>query len=346
MNPRPRVTQKTIAAAVGNDQSTVSLALRYHPSIPAGTRDRIFAAAERLGYRPDPMLSALSAYRNQTRTTKFQGTMGWLADSRHGVIWRNNPALCAIYDAARQHAEKLGYKTEIFDLKDLRNGLTSAARIARSRGIQGFLVCPQPLANTRLADFPWEWFTAVTFGYTLEFPRLDAVGTDYVQVVSRILEELRLRGYQRIGLAMPPEHARRIRFAYTAAYLAFHHQWEIEPALPVCPDDGEGTDGTVLRAWILRHQPDAIIAASNPHIVTMLNRWGISVPDQLGVTWSILPNDDTLSGVRENTSEVGRNAVELLVSTIHHGGRGIPTVPKRILIDGIWNAGCTIRASR
>ena len=46
--------------------TTVSLALRNHPRLPQDTRERIQKMAERLGYRPDPFLQALVAYRGKT----------------------------------------------------------------------------------------------------------------------------------------------------------------------------------------------------------------------------------------------------------------------------------------
>ncbi|MCL5096867.1 MAG: helix-turn-helix domain-containing protein [Candidatus Omnitrophica bacterium] len=46
-----------IARAAGGCRSTVSLALRNHPGIPFGTRQRIKAIASRLGYRPNPFVT-------------------------------------------------------------------------------------------------------------------------------------------------------------------------------------------------------------------------------------------------------------------------------------------------
>ncbi|MBM3866623.1 MAG: LacI family DNA-binding transcriptional regulator [Verrucomicrobia bacterium] len=57
------VTQRDIAQAAGLSQATVSLALRRHPGLPATTIDRVHAAAASLGYRPDPLISALMSQR-------------------------------------------------------------------------------------------------------------------------------------------------------------------------------------------------------------------------------------------------------------------------------------------
>ena len=43
----------------------MSLALRNHPRLPLETRERIRSLAEKMGYRPDPFLRALVAYRGK-----------------------------------------------------------------------------------------------------------------------------------------------------------------------------------------------------------------------------------------------------------------------------------------
>ena len=52
---------KHVAQAAGVSVMTVSLALRRAPSIPEATRQRVLAEAARLGYRRNPLVSALMA---------------------------------------------------------------------------------------------------------------------------------------------------------------------------------------------------------------------------------------------------------------------------------------------
>jgi DNA-binding LacI/PurR family transcriptional regulator len=54
-----RVTIKELARAVEVDPSTVSLAFNHKNRVAAGTRDRIFEAAKKLGYRPNQMARGL-----------------------------------------------------------------------------------------------------------------------------------------------------------------------------------------------------------------------------------------------------------------------------------------------
>jgi LacI family transcriptional regulator len=78
-SPKPRrVTVRDIAEEVGLHFTTVAEALRGSSRIKEATRLRVEEAAERMGYRPDPILSALSAYRSSDMRSSFQGVIVWI----------------------------------------------------------------------------------------------------------------------------------------------------------------------------------------------------------------------------------------------------------------------------
>jgi LacI family transcriptional regulator len=58
-----RVTLADVARAAGVHRTTVALALRNHPGLPGETLARLKTIARKMGYRPDPTLAALNAYR-------------------------------------------------------------------------------------------------------------------------------------------------------------------------------------------------------------------------------------------------------------------------------------------
>ena len=75
-----RVTLADIAAKAAVHVTTVSLALRNHPRLPEATRQRIQALAEELGYRPDPMLRALVAYRGRAMDRRNTPTLAYVTN--------------------------------------------------------------------------------------------------------------------------------------------------------------------------------------------------------------------------------------------------------------------------
>jgi LacI family transcriptional regulator len=68
-NPSPKkiITLKSVAEHVGLSMGTISLVLNRAPqssSIPQHTQDRIFAAARKLAYKPNPVARALRTKRS------------------------------------------------------------------------------------------------------------------------------------------------------------------------------------------------------------------------------------------------------------------------------------------
>src|SRR5687767_13754310 len=108
MNRRPTI--RDIAKIVGFSHSTVSEALRDHPSIPEKTREKIRKVADQIGYRFDPMLSALSSYRWKGYQPSHQGTLAWLVDARNEKDYRRKVDYSRILIQVRERASQLGYR--------------------------------------------------------------------------------------------------------------------------------------------------------------------------------------------------------------------------------------------
>ncbi|MGE9292010.1 MAG: LacI family DNA-binding transcriptional regulator, partial [Puniceicoccales bacterium] len=77
---KARVRLKDIAADLGLSVSAVSMALREDASIPAETVKRVKDAAQRLGYAPDPALSALAAYRSGLKVREDFNVIALVSD--------------------------------------------------------------------------------------------------------------------------------------------------------------------------------------------------------------------------------------------------------------------------
>jgi len=340
---QPRVTQQDIAKRAGVHRATVSMALKGHPNIPKKTRERILKIANELGYEPDPMLSALAAYRNRQRPSAYHGSLAWLVNSAFGFDWRDRtlrPHFSDYFEGATAQARRYGFRLEIFDFN--APGMTAArvASILTARGVSGVLLCPQPRPETNL-DFPWQKFSVVTFGYSLATPRLHTVSATQYRAMRHAVHELRQRGYQRIGLALDGDHDLRTDHNYLAGYLVEQHLAGGGTTVPTLsapyPDHG------AIARWLRAHRPDAIVTG-NYHFLDVLRSMGRRVPEDIGVVCPLLPSADTeLAGVIENSVEIGSVAVDFLIGMIHRQERGIPTNPQRIHVEGRWLPGKTLR---
>ncbi|AHF90638.1 LacI family transcriptional regulator [Opitutaceae bacterium TAV5] len=334
--PERAPTQADVARAAGVHRTTVSLALKNHPGLPRATCERIQRIATKLGYAPDPMLSALIARRNRLAPHAFQGTLAWLVNNVPPWDWR--PIFHEYYEGAVARAKRYGYGIDVFDLH--APGMTSRrlASIFSSRNIRGILVPPLPQANMEL-DFPWERFSAVAFGYTLRRPQLHMVGAAQFRGLALAMRKVREKGFRRIGFIYSPEHNERVDHNYLAAYLVEEYMHHGGPLIPPLADMAE------FRAWHALHRPEVVVMSSSNRIVDRIRELGLRVPEDIGVVSPFFTSrHETLSGVYENSLRIGETAVDLVVAMIQRGERGVPEAPQRILIDGIWMEGTTLSA--
>lgn len=338
-NKRP--TQKDIAAQAGVHTSTVCLALKNHPTIPAETCRRIQKIAIELGYHPDPMLSALAAYRTALKPAAFHGQLAWLSVSNSRFNWRKVSVYSAYMEGAARQAQRHGYTLQDYNLGERGMSPTRLAGIMRARGVRGILVCPMPEAHTDL-EFPWDGFSVVSIGHTLEKPALNLVAANYHQSMRLIMRNLRMLGYRRIGLALPGDLNVRVGEHYLAAYLVEQRELpaarRLEPYLEMPPTK------TGFAAWLARARPDALIT-SNYIFPEYLNDLGVKVPDRLAVAVVFKRVvGDNYAGIDQKVSRTGEVAMDILVSMIQRNECGVPEDPLQILVEGHWVQGATAPA--
>lgn len=335
--PAGRVTQRDVAERAGVHRSTVSLALRDNPNIPAETTERVKQAAAELGYEPDPMLTALAAYRSGRRDKPFRGTLAWLVNNNPMHDWRAVTMIRDIYLGAKERAPVHGYSLEIFKLGV--NGLpgTRVAGVLRSRNVSGILVCPQPRPNTAL-DFPWGNFSSVAFGHTLVSPQLHTVVSAHFRSMMHLLNETRALGYRRIGLVHSRNVDMRVSHAYLGAYLANSHLYGAGVSVP--PVDPAEDD---FKRWFRRCRPDAVVSAGLADITAVLEGAGLSAPRDVGVAVLPLPEaSGEMAGMYENSRHMGAIAIDLLVSLMQQGLRGAPEFPHYTHVDSVWVPGASL----
>src|SRR5688572_12643850 len=335
-NRRP--TQKTIATLAGVHTSTVCLALKNHPTIPAATCERIQKIAADIGYQPDPMLSALAAYRTALRPAVFHGQLAWLSMSNARFDWRKVPVYSAYMQGAAKQAEHHGYTLEDFNLGERGMTLSRLAGIMRARGVRGILVCPMPAAHTVL-DFPWANFSAVSLGHTLDSPALNLVAANHHQSLRLIFRQLTQLGYERIGLALPGDLNARVGDHYLAAYLvdqrAVPASRRLTPYLEMPPSKAG------FATWLKKTRPDALIT-TNYIFPDYLKELGVKVPGDLGVAVVFKRvAGDNFAGIDQNVQRTGEVAMDVLVSMIQRNETGVPSNPLQTQVEGQWIPGET-----
>ncbi len=335
-----RPTQKNIAEATGLTQAAVSMALAKHPKISAETQQKVHEAAERLGYRPDPFLSALSAYRKQILPVQYQATLAWLVNEGEDSRWKNSTTFRLYLSGAIKRANELGYRLEEHYLRGKNMTPRRLAGMLQARNIPGILLAPQPGPDMSI-EFDFTKFSAVTFGYTLLKPALHLATLHQFRSMTKLMTNLRRLGYKRPGLALSDESDRRADYNWSAAYLS--SQRRLPPGGRVTPLLPQPLTQAVFTRWFKQHRPDVVIAIW-PEVREWLIEAGESIPETTGLALLSVPDEGKVfSGIWENPELIGARALEFLVDLIHRRECGVPAVPLSQLVDGTWVDGTTLR---
>ncbi|MGE9292200.1 MAG: LacI family DNA-binding transcriptional regulator [Puniceicoccales bacterium] len=334
-----RITQQDIARKAGVHRATVSMALKHHPRIPAATRERILQLAEELGYRPDPMLSALATYRSGQQKHTYQGTLAWLVVHREDIDlkWREIDTYRLYYEGAQRRADKYGYKVEVFELGHNKLSPKRLASMLKARNINGILLCPQPNPWVSM-DFPWSDFSLITFGYTLLKPKLHTVTSTQYRAMVQTMTEMHKAGYRRIAFVFDFAQDAKADHNFLAGYLVAQQQIGQPPMLI----DYQWRDLKGFKERIEGMRPEAIVTGDFK-IHQRTAEIGIRIPEDLPVACVALNSlDSELTGICENSFHIGEIAVERLANMIAHGERGVPELVQRTHIEGQWVPGNTL----
>ncbi len=345
-NPQlPRVTLRDVAQSVGVSHVTVSLALRGDPRVSEARRIEVERAARKLGYRPDPMLASLCAYRQSRRSVAIHSTIAWLNQWPDSRALRKLREFAAYWRGAKTAAEILGYRLEEFVLDSELNG-ERLEKILLTRGVRGVLLPPHP-AGFNLPNFDWSQFSVVRFGVSVADPCAHVITSDQMNCAELAFRKVREHGYARIGFVTSRKHDRNTGGNFRAGYLA------IQDALvplrehlePLILDEREAVlDERALRPWLRRYKPDSIIT-TDPRVHDMLMDLGIEVPRDMGAAALSVLDGNFDAGVDQNSFEVGQVAVRTLASLIQQNERGVPQYCRRILVEGRWVDGASLPAA-
>jgi len=359
MKEKSTVTHRQIARCAGCSQTSVSFALRNDPRLPPATRRRIQKLAEKMGYRPDPRVAELMTQIRSTRKTRPVATLAWIY---HHLPPATDLRAAAEYQFrfAAQRAAELGYRLEPFwiyspslspsagdqtmtdrpmsgDLPGLP--VKSLNRILHARNIRGVILAP---GCTHKTFYPlrWERLAAVSLGHAPFQPTLHRVIPDGIYNAALCLKQLQEIGYRRVGLALPAQ-AQEWTHSFIAHYpnVGVHNLPQL--LIPAFNTQGE----RLFSQYVKRYRPDALMC-SGAGFKTWLEKLGLNVPADIGlaeVDVTADPETRAWSGIDIHADRLAISAVDLLVAELQNNRMGLPPFPKKIVIEGQWVGGATVR---
>ena len=335
---------KDVAREAGVSTNAVSLALRGDRSIPEKTRERILQAAESVGYRRDPLVSALMAARGgrRGRSATDRIPLAFLTFNRTEDDWRRHDAVRRYYEGAVRHADERGYALEPFWMADPSHSATRAGAILHARGVQGLLFAPTPDADAH-TELDVSDFACVTLDPGGAIPALHRVAPDHRHAVADTLRHLWKARFRHPGLVVRRYADERTDFEWSSSfaslcpYLGFGHG--LAPLILEDRDPVSLENRRVFRAWLRRNRPDVVVALDS-----VVAQW-LDEPLPPGVRrpavafLELTDRTPGAMGIDRGSERIGAAAVDLLVSLLHRNERGIPPSGNTLLVKGLWRDG-------
>lgn len=333
----PRVTMRDVARLAGGvHPSTVSLALRNHPSISVATRQRIQKVAKAAGYHRDPLLDAFNARRTSAGrhaslpviafVTDFPSVRELHASPLHATLWRGAVGVAA----------SLFHRVEPFLLGG--GGLTPARldSVLHARNIDCLIAAPANL-NAAPLGLAWDRYCAVKIE-CLRWPVPHfTIVPDILQGARLAVRRARELGYQRIGLLLdgpgnPRTDLLRAGYLFECASSAGPHR-RAPPMLQT------GRKPAAVRDWIRAQQIDAILSET-ADLGAELAAAGLAAGREIG--WATLnpaAADPAVAGIAADYERVGALAVEQVVSLSRMNERGASSSALVTQLPVVWRDG-------
>jgi DNA-binding LacI/PurR family transcriptional regulator len=338
-----RISMRDVARSVGVSVSAVSLAIKNSPRISPETRRRIQDKIQELGYQPDPMLAALCQYRRSQSTTSIGAELAWINCWPDPQKLRSYREFKLYWEGAGEEARQCGFRLEEFCLAEFKTPARIES-ILRARNIRGILITPQfGMFDIHWGDFCWDNFCIVRFGHSASNLHAHVVASDQLSDGMMAFENIWNQGYRRIAYVTTRETAAKGN-RFSAGVLQGQLKVGAKSPLPpllLADEKNPQRDQKRLAAWLRKAKPDAILT-DLPYLNSLLAKCGCRVPQDIGLAATSVLDGNARAGIDQNSREIGKVAVQMLISLINHNECGIPAICRELLIEGRWVDGDTL----
>lgn len=332
---------RELARSLGLSHTTVSDALRKNPRVRKETRQRVLIAAEKAGYRYNPLAGALMSQMRRKGVTAFQGVLAVVdfvsMEERTGVDVRFNNQLL---EGAKDKANQLGFKTEVFVIPKEKLSVSRLDRILNSRGINGLLVLPA-WGSPEIALLNWDHYTGVYTDYISEEPALDLVCPDYFGSMMLAMSRIRQYGYRRPGFVVDGKLDRRLLYRWEGAFRMFNlHIDGFDAVEPLIADH---LNEAAFKNWFEKNRPDVVLCHRH-QVKHWMDSMGLKIPDTHGFcSLNVTLSTEPVSGLDLRARKIGQRAVEHLIAKLRRNDYGIPETKVITGVPARWIDGPTMR---
>ncbi len=287
---RPRATIGDVAAEAGVHASTVSRVLNDHAgtTVRPATRERVLAAADRLGYRASGLARGLRLQRTLT--------LGMLVPDI------TNPFFSSIIKGAEDAARERGYNLLLCNSEDDPEREASCLHALREHQVDGLLIASSRMADDTIEELRGEGYPFVLINRATDDAGDLAVVVDNRAAAVAVVAYLASLGHHRVGhIAGPRDTTTGVERLEGFRTGVARHGLADEPDLIVEADAFSAEAGHHALGIMLAGpaKPTAVFAANDLIAIGMLQRLreaGTSVPAGLSIVGF---NDIPLAGLLE-----------------------------------------------
>lgn len=338
--PRPP-TIRSLAHALNLSVATVSEALRHSPKVQESTRLRVQRAAERAGYRVNPLLGATLSALRRSRHQGFSGVLALVdvaPDGRTELIFFHRE----VARGAEARAQELGFRTELFWVGPKTPALSVPRlnSVLRARGIPGAIFLPFERRQD-FSAFDLTQMAAVGMDHRLLNPSLHTIQPDHYLSMRRALQLLTERGYRRIGLCLEAAKDERVDYKWSSGFFSFFRLTGRKLSVP--PLITPKLEAKNFLAWYGKYRPDLVIGHQQT-VIDWLAAQKIRVPEDVGFfRINVTERSAPCAGLDLLPQRLGATAVETVVGMLHRREEGAARFPNSISIDAEFTDGPTLR---
>jgi len=336
-----------IARELGVSKNTVSLALRRDPQIPAATAERVAAAAKRLGYSINPIVSDLMSELRKTDQRKIRHTLALLNGYQAEDAFLNHPTIPAYVEGCRRRAAAQGYSVDTFWMHDPELNGARLTRILQARGIRGGIIVGTMSDNRLPTQFAeaWSQFAWVVTGLRTREPTFSFCCVDHHALVLEAVNNALALGYRRPGLVIDERIDRLVDLRFSSGMWVGQQVLAAdERVVSFRQVEAARAQPELFYRWLDQERPDVILTLYNV-VWRWLEQRGCKVPRDIGlIQLERRANKSDWAGMDQRNDLTGEAAVDMMISLLHNNEMGVPANPRATLIEASWVPGKTVRA--
>jgi len=333
---------KSIAAAAGVSESTVSRALNNHPHLKRETKERIRKVAEELGYTRNPYVTALMSQVRLGRPVLDKPKIALIHCMGLNHYKPIHPVLVDFRKGASEQAKRLGYEIEEHYLKRKGASPERLLNLLMNRGIKGVI-----FEHPSSGDFPdgidLRPFACVSTEFVDGLPFLHKVSVDVYENVLKAVTQVFGKGYRKIGLLISGFQDSHNSFRRRAAFRVTFEKYVPEAALSIVECVDSSIEKERLIKWIQKNELEVVISPMNRESNPMAQS-GLKIPEEIAFVGLDLwhNNEPGYAGIEPGWFELGKIAVNQVVDSIGRNEFGVPEIPTRSVISGKWVEGSSL----